>query len=499
DFLELFDQLHVDALLVVDVTGRVRARHDRAAKLVHLLHGVDGDVSRAGYDDLRAIEGTPLRRQHLLDKEHAPIAGRLRTDAGAAEGEMLARQYARLVSVGDPLVLAEKVADLSASDPDVAGRHIDVFPNVSVQLGHEALAKPHDFAVGAPLWVEVGAALAAADGQAGQCVLEDLLESEKLHRALIDRRVKTQSALVGTQSAVEFHPEPTIDLDLAVVVFPWNAEDDLAFGLADAFDNFLVRVVGILVDGRSDTFQDLTHSLRELRLSRFAVHHVCVDLFEAIMKRQTDSFLRQYGIGTPTAAMPSSHFTWRKPANQYDTGHAGPVVAAQHLSGADSGRGRRAAGLLADGVEEGLLVVGQLECGRRDVLLQVRRVAGARDGEHVPTAAERPGQPDLRRRRPVGLRDGRELGPPRLRLVLAGERARDGEERHERDAELAAPVHDGVVRAIGEPVSVLHTDDRCDRPRLVELVRRHVRHAELTHQPGLAQLGERAQMVGERA
>jgi hypothetical protein len=55
--------------------------------------------------------------------------------------------------------------------------------DVLAELGHEALAEAHDLGVGLALGVEVRAALAAADGQRGEGVLEDLLEAEELDDA----------------------------------------------------------------------------------------------------------------------------------------------------------------------------------------------------------------------------------------------------------------------------------------------------------------------------
>ena len=49
--------------------------------------------------------------------------------------------------------------------------------------------------------------------------------------------MEPQPTLVGAEGGVELHPEATVDLDLAVVVDPGHAEDDLALGLADAPDD----------------------------------------------------------------------------------------------------------------------------------------------------------------------------------------------------------------------------------------------------------------------
>ena len=129
--------------------------------------------------------------------------------------EALAGEDARFVAVGDALVLAEQVADLAPPDADVAGGHVGVLAEVAVQLGHEALAEPHDLGVGSALGIEVAAALAAADRHSGQRVLEDLLEAEELDDAEVHRGVEAQAALVRAERGVELHPEAAVDLDLA--------------------------------------------------------------------------------------------------------------------------------------------------------------------------------------------------------------------------------------------------------------------------------------------
>ena len=97
---------------------------------------------------------------------------------------------------------------------------------MSVKLCHEALAECHDFAVGFALGIEIGAALAAADGKAGQGVFEDLLEAEEFDNAEVYGRVETKAALVRSDRAVELYTETIVDLDLTLVIDPRNAEED---------------------------------------------------------------------------------------------------------------------------------------------------------------------------------------------------------------------------------------------------------------------------------
>jgi uncharacterized protein with PIN domain len=65
---------------------------------------------------------------------------------------------------------------------------------VAVELGHERLAESHDLGVAAASGVEVGTALAAADGHAGERILEDLLEAEEFHNSEVNGGVEPEAA-----------------------------------------------------------------------------------------------------------------------------------------------------------------------------------------------------------------------------------------------------------------------------------------------------------------
>ena len=84
---------------------------------------------------------SPRAREHLVGEEHAAVAGGLGAHLRAAPAEALAGEHAGLVAVGDPLVLAEEVADLPAADADVTGGDVGVLAEVAVQLGHEATGR----------------------------------------------------------------------------------------------------------------------------------------------------------------------------------------------------------------------------------------------------------------------------------------------------------------------------------------------------------------------
>ena len=76
-------------------------------------------------------------------------------------------------------------------------------------------AEAHDFFVRFAFGVEVRAAFAAADGQAGQGILEYLFKAEEFDDAQVHRRMETQSAFERAEGAVEFNPEPAVDLYVA--------------------------------------------------------------------------------------------------------------------------------------------------------------------------------------------------------------------------------------------------------------------------------------------
>ncbi len=85
--------------------------------------------------------------------------------------------------------------------------------------------------------------------------------------------MESQPTLVRPQSTIELDSESTIDVDVALVVFPWHAEDDLPFGLAEPLDHALLRQVGALREHRAERVEHLAHRLVKLRLTRVPDDH----------------------------------------------------------------------------------------------------------------------------------------------------------------------------------------------------------------------------------
>ena len=138
---------------------------------------------------------------------------------------------------------------------------------MTVQLGHEGLAEAHDFGLGLALGIEVGTALAAADGQTGQGVLEDLFEAQELEDAQVHAGMEAQAALVGADGGVVLHAVAAVDLDLTLVVHPFHAEADDAFGLGDALEDLVLFVLGVFVQQGLEGHQHFFHGLEEDRFA----------------------------------------------------------------------------------------------------------------------------------------------------------------------------------------------------------------------------------------
>ena len=154
---------------------------------------------------------------------------------------------------------------------DVAGGHVGVRADVLIQLGHEALAEAHDLHVALALGVEVAAALAAADGQAGQAVLQRLLEGQELHGVLGHRGVQPQAALVGADGAVALYAVAAVHVHIALVVNPRHAELDHALLLHEQLKHARLHVFRMLLDHGLDGFQNAPYGDQELLVVRVAL------------------------------------------------------------------------------------------------------------------------------------------------------------------------------------------------------------------------------------
>ena len=154
---------------------------------------------------------------------------------------------------------------------------------MTAQFRHESLTETHDFSVGLALRIEVGAALAAAHRQAGQGVLQNLLKAEELDDTLVHARVEAQAALVRADCRVELDAVTAVDLHLALIVGPCDAELHHAFRLDDAFEHARFLIFRMLRDHRFEAFENLANGLQELRLVAVALFHLRVHALDVLV------------------------------------------------------------------------------------------------------------------------------------------------------------------------------------------------------------------------
>ena len=139
------------------------------------------------------------------------------------------------------------------------------------ELSHKALAETHNLSVALALGVKVGTALAAAHRKGGKAVLEYLLKAEELNDTDIYGRVKSDTALVRTDSGVELYSESTVYLNLAVVINPGNTENDLSLRLTESGENACLNEIGSLFDNRLEGLDNLCNCLNKFGLALVAL------------------------------------------------------------------------------------------------------------------------------------------------------------------------------------------------------------------------------------
>ena len=255
-----------DAVGVVDKSAGVGEGDGFGAEVEEFFDGVLGDVAGAGDDAGFAFEGLVFGLEHFLGEVDGAVAGGFGANEGAPPFEAFAGEDAGEF-VAEAFVLAEHVADFAGADADVASGDVGVGADVAFEFGHETLAEAHDFGVGFAFGVKVGSAFAAAHGEGGEGVFEDLFEAEEFEDALIDAGVEAESAFVGPDGAVELDAEAAVNVDASVVVLPGDAEGDEAFGFDDAFEDGVLFVGGFSFEGGGEGFEDFADGLEEFEFA----------------------------------------------------------------------------------------------------------------------------------------------------------------------------------------------------------------------------------------
>ena len=168
---------------------------------------------------------------------------------------------------GNLLVHTEEIADFASAHTDVTGGNVHIGTYHFIEFQHEGLAEAHDLGIALAARGEIAAAFSTAHGQGGEGVLEGLLKSEELQDAEVYRAVEAQSALVGSDSAVELHAVADVHLNLAFVIHPRHTEGGDALRFHQTLYDFGFLEFRVLVVNVNDRFQDFPYSLKVLCFS----------------------------------------------------------------------------------------------------------------------------------------------------------------------------------------------------------------------------------------
>ena len=153
---------------------------------------------------------------------------------------------------------------------------------MSVELCHECLAESHNFCIALAVWIEVRTALAAADRETCQGVLEDLLESEELDDSRIYVWSKSESALVRSDCAAELISVALVDLYLAGIVNPYYSESNSSFRLNESLKKCSLFILRMLLNNRLKRSKNLFYCLVEFNLARIVLFALLDDSFYII-------------------------------------------------------------------------------------------------------------------------------------------------------------------------------------------------------------------------
>ena len=260
-----------NAVGIVDVAIGAGEGNNLAAEFRNLLGNTPSNITEAGYCNGLAFDGVVLMLENFAEVVNSAETGCFGTDEGTAEGETFAGENAVFLCAADPLVLAEEITDYTAADTHITCGNVDAGSDMTAELGHEALAEIHDFLIGLAFGIEVGTALTAAHGKAGEAVFEGLLKAEELHDGKVNIALETETALVGSDRAVELNAEATVYLNFAVTVGPRYTEFDNALRLYETLKKTGFLILGMLFDNGFKGFENLFNSLKKLGFVRIAL------------------------------------------------------------------------------------------------------------------------------------------------------------------------------------------------------------------------------------
>ena len=294
-FEHIIDFFARHAVTVADVAVGTGKGEHLAAEFGDFERRAPRDIAEARETESLARDVLAAVVEHFLEEIGGAEARRFGTDERAAVGQTFARQHAVFVDARQFLVCAEEIADFSAAHAHVARGNIYAGADVAVEFVHETVAEAHDFVVGFARGIEVAAALSAAHRQAGERVLESLLERQEFHHRKVDIGLETQAAFVGSDSVVELHAESAVDMIDAFVILPRHAEDNLPVGFGHSFeDAVFAQHLFVVFDGRGEGNENFLHGLHKFGFTRI-FQSCCFDDFRNVRHKFLPIEMRPFG------------------------------------------------------------------------------------------------------------------------------------------------------------------------------------------------------------
>ena len=95
--------------------------------------------------------------------------------------------------------------------------------------------------------------------------------------------MKSDTALVRSDSRIELYSVTAVYLNLAVVVYPRNSEDDLTLRLNESFHNACIAKAGILIKNGLNCFETLSYCLKKLRFAGVSLFYLCINICKILI------------------------------------------------------------------------------------------------------------------------------------------------------------------------------------------------------------------------
>ena len=166
------------------------------------------------------------------------------------------------------LVHAVEETNLASANTDVTSGYILIRADATPELEHKGLTETHDFCIGFTHRIKIRTAFCATHRERRQRVFKGLLETEELQHRRSHSSMKTQTAFVRTDGAIELHAVTEVGLHFALIINPCHAEGEDTIRLDHALHDLRSLKLGVLVIHLFNRLEHLLYGLQVLCLTR---------------------------------------------------------------------------------------------------------------------------------------------------------------------------------------------------------------------------------------